>query len=382
MLRRYNSRFILMVMVLGTTLWPHSVSVQVSGVRPGSREGFPRNGTPPSDASGEQAREGKPPSGSLWISRRPEGRYALVSFTPLGGADHESKMSGENLRVLFCPTGSASWEAYAEVPKALGALVGAAIPTADGRLFLVPNGAFLPTSDGSVWAPFLILGKDLAGHWNQCEPVFLEWGPPFKSQMDSKGRLSWRLVSQKYLFLASARSEAPRISDRLFEFSDGWAFLDRHHGLIWVFDGKGKLQRRISIYDDLKEADLDQPLNEFPVAVLACATTPEGRLVLAARNQIAFFFSRLAWPTSGQGVPARDVVWRETQAAKDFPNIAWFEVDLHTGAVNSLRAPNGLPARYTFRPEDPNWHFDIAIGRDGSIRLADDSGKETADFQH
>ncbi len=318
---------------------------------------------------GEERRSLVPlPPDTIWASWREDGLYALVLTQATIAADAGVSKSTSRLRVLRQAAGLSDWECFAEIPEYLAMSVRAALPTSDGRLFLVPNGAFLPLSDESDWAPFLLMGRDGQGRWNQFEPVNLEWGPPFKKQLGADGRISWKSSSRHYLFLASAQPEAPDLADRLFELQDGWAFVNRHHGLIWVFDAKGKCLRRISLYNQLKDEDLAGSLADFPTAVLGCATAPGDRLILAARNQIAFFVCRKIWPlVSTQGTTLPDLQWRETQAAQDYPEIAWFEVDLMSGSIKSLTQPKGLPSKYVFRPEDPNWHFPISIGLDGGI---------------
>jgi hypothetical protein len=237
-------------------------------------------------------------------------------------------------------------------------------------LFLVPDGDFFQLVDASQWAPFLIVGRDPAGRWRQVDPVFLEWGPPFVKRQGRSGKPQWVWATQRYRFLSVGRIETPDLQDRLFELDEGWAFLDRHHGFIWIFDGKGALKRRIPIYEDLKETDLDLPSMAFPMAVLACEAAPGGKLILAARNDIAFFFSRKVWPRDADPANpplAASLLVRETQAAKDFPDLAWMAVDTRSGDVKSMPAPPEQPSKYTFRPGDPNWHFRFTVNPEGQV---------------
>lgn len=304
---------------------------------------------------------------TLWTSWRPDGVFALAGIP---ASDKEPA----HLAVLRHKEGTSTWDTFANLPQSLRD-VRAAIPTSDGKLFLIPNGGFLQIpgaddNDMSAWAPFLIMGLDGQGRWTQFHPVNLDWGFPFATPRRADGKPDWSKVTHRYAFIGSGRIEAPDFQDRLFELEDGWALVDRHHGMVWVFDAKGALKRHISLYEAFKDEDLDLPLMAFPTSVLACESAPDGKLILAIRNDIAFFFSRKAWPVSidlKNQPPASDYLLRQAQAAKDFPDILWKVVDTQTGEVRTISNPQGLPSKYVFRPEDPNWTFHFQVGLDGQV---------------
>lgn len=307
------------------------------------------------------------PPDTFWTSWRPEGLYALVDVAG-------TEKGPAHLEVLKRAAGSTAWDLYAVLPEELNS-VRAALPTADDRLFLVPNGAFLqvPGAADAAWAPFLLMGKDSQGKWTKFESVNLDWGPPFQQRPDSNGQSSRTKSIRRYNFLASAQIEAPELQDRLFELEDGWAALDRHHGMIWVFDAKGTVKRHISLYEAFKDEDLDLPLRAFPISVLACESAPEEKLILAVRNDVAFFISRKVWPINSNPQDpelAGSYRLRQAQAAKDFPEITWKVVDTKTGETRTIPAPEGLPSKYVFRPEDPNWYFHFEVGPDGQVESA------------
>lgn len=316
---------------------------------------------------GEKDQTIKLPPYAAWTSWRPDGIYALVGVPPADNAP-------AHLEVLRRVEGSTTWEPYAVLPKELNG-VRAALPTADGRLFLIPNGAFLQIpgadkNDMRAWAPFLLMGRDIQGKWTKFETLNLGWGLPFDAPLGKDGKPVWAKATHRYNFLGSARIETPELQDRLFELEEGWALVDRHHGMIWVFDAKGAVKRHISIYEAFKDEDLDLPLTAFPISVLACESAPDGKLILAARNDIAFFFTRKAWPVASDPKNpelASSYLLRQAQAAKDFPDITWKVVDTQTGEVRTIPAPKGQPSKYTFRPEDPNWHFHFQVGADGQV---------------
>lgn len=317
--------------------------------------------------SRNEDREIELPPSTLWTSWRDEGIYALVAPSARAGEK-------QRLTVLVRPTSTSTWRIYASLPDGLEG-VRAAIPTSDGRIFLAPNGAFVhipgtDKDDMKSWSPFLIIGRDTKGEWTRFEPVNLDWGLPFFTPLGVDGKPVWSKVTRRYSFLSSARIETPNIQDRLFELENGWALVDRHHAMIWVFDSRGTLKRHVSLYAGFKDEDLDLPLMTFPTAVLACESSPDGKLVLAIRNDIAFFFSRKTWPVTGDPknqTLASDYLLRQTQAAKDFPEITWKVVDTQTGDVYSIPNPEGLPSKYVFRPEDPNWTFRFQVGSDGQV---------------
>jgi hypothetical protein len=309
----------------------------------------------------------KLPPYAAWTSWRPDGIYALVGVPPADNAP-------AHLEVLRRVEGSTTWGPYAVLPKELNG-VRAALPTADGRLFLIPSGAFLQIpgadkNDMRAWAPFLLMGRDIQGKWTKFETVDLGWGLPFQVPRGKDGKPDWTKRTRRYAFLESGRIETPEIQDRLFELEEGWALVDRHHGMVWVFDAKGAVKRHIPLYEAFKDEDLDQPVTAFPTAVLACESAPEEKLILALRNDTAFFFSRKVWPTAFDPQNpelASSYLLRQAQAAKDFPDITWKVVDTQTGEVRTIPAPKGQPSKYTFRPEDPNWHFHFQVGADGQV---------------
>ncbi|HEU4951832.1 MAG TPA: hypothetical protein VFT46_07755, partial [Holophagaceae bacterium] len=110
------------------------------------------------DLTGEDpAQELVLPPDTLWVSSRPEGLYALVAVPLMAGTP-------AHLEVRLRAAGSRAWATYAVLPKGLDG-VRAALPTADGRLFLAPNGAILQIpgaapDDPRAWAPFLLMGRD------------------------------------------------------------------------------------------------------------------------------------------------------------------------------------------------------------------------------
>ncbi|HEU4950527.1 MAG TPA: hypothetical protein VFT46_01170, partial [Holophagaceae bacterium] len=202
------------------------------------------------------------------------------------------------------------------------------------------------------------------------------WGLPFTSRQGRDGRTFTVKATRRYDFLGSARLEDPDLQDRLFELEEGWALVDRHHGLVWVFDARGRVKASMALYDAFKNEDLDLPLAAFPTAVLACEAAPGGRLVLALRNEVAFFFARKTWPVNqdpGDQAAGGSDLLRQAQAAKDFPEIVWKEVDTGSGEVRTLPPPAGLPTTYTFRPEDPNWHFRFTVTAEGKVEGASPS---------
>ena len=312
------------------------------------------------------------PTGTLWASWRPEGLYALVQRTGESSASADEQGNSSKpptwLEVLV-QRSNGEWEVEAKLPPWCGN-VRAALPLKDGRLFLVPNHAFLGPEDGSGWFPFAIWGPDAKGLWTRVESVYLDWGPPFKESQGPKGEKQWSHFNHKYAFLTSAGIETPELEDRLFELDSGWAFVDRHHGLIWIFNDEGKVRRRIEIYEELKDEDLDKPLQVYPMGILACESAPDDHLILAGRSAPAFFFSRLSRPIheSEGGIPRTpDYRFQEAIAAKEFSEIQWWEVDTSTGRVWNRASPKGAPARYVFRPEDPNWNFHFQVDTEGQV---------------
>lgn len=329
-------------------------------------------------AAGGRIQDTPLPPDTIWVSSRPEGLYALVAVPPADGTP-------AHLEVKRHLAGAEIWDAYAVLPPGLNG-VRAALPTSDGRLFLVPNGAFLQVpganrQDLRSWAPFLIVGRDAQGEWTLYQKVDLGWGLPFDVPTGADGKPNWSKVTHRYDFLSSARIETPDLQDRLFELEEGWALVDRHHGMVWVFDARGRVKTSITLYETFKEKDLDLPLASFPTAVLACEAAPGGKLILALRNEVAFFYARKTWPVNTDpGDPAAigSDLLRQAQAAKDFPEIVWKEVDTRSGDVRTLQSPAGLPTTYVFRPEDPNWHFRFAVTAEGDIKSPSEPAAQAA----
>lgn len=292
-----------------------------------------------------------PPS-CLWASWTPDGVYCLVEGEGGDGAGRNVVKRGSN----------GAWVAYATIPKGLES-THAALPTSDGGLFLVPQSGLF-TFGNQVAAPFVKLTQNPKGDWTIAKPVGLEWGE-LRREFLPDGREHYTNFG-RYLFTFSAAIEAPQLDSRLFELPQGWAFLDRHHGFIWIFGQDGTLTFRVSLFDDLKDEELDhEPIASFPVGVLACESAPGGHLVIAGRSDAAFYFSRKIRPILVNGNATPLSVAQGDIADRDFPEIQWWDVDTRVGQAHHIPTPEGLPAKIPVGASRQNWTFRFWVDSNG-----------------
>lgn len=296
------------------------------------------------------------PPECLWATWRADAAYALVRKPPADGG---------GLEVRVCSDGR-TWNLLAMVPKAFQA-TRAVLPLSDGALLLVPSfGLFTLGEQGEIAAPFIKLSRDGKGDWNLATPLGLDWGV-LHQELGPGNRPHYHLFG-RYLFTFSAVVETPELSDRLFEFEDGFAFLDRHHGLIWIFNDAGELKTRISLYEDLKDEELDQdPIAKFPVGILACEAAPDGLLWIAGRTEPAFFFARKNRPMVVHGAVTPLELEQARISELEFPDLQWWRVDLKAGQAAAVSAPQGAPARVPTGEDHLAKPFHFTVGADGRL---------------
>lgn len=288
----------------------------------------------------------------LWTSWTTSDVYCLVETE--GGDDAKRKVVRRGADGV--------WVAYATIPKGLES-VHAALPTSDGGLFLIPSSGLFNFGN-RLAAPFVKLYQDPKGAWTIAKPIGLEWGV-LRREVLPNGKEHYTNFG-RYLFTFSAAIEAPDLGDRLLELQQGWAFLDRHHGFIWVFGEDGVLKSRISIFDDLKDEELDhEPIASFPVGILGCESAPGGRLLVASRSDAAFYFSRKVRPVLVNGKVSPASVGQDDIAEQEFPEIQWWEVDTTAGQAHRIPTPEGLPSKIPVGATRKNWTIQFRVDSRG-----------------
>lgn len=299
------------------------------------------------------------PPDCIWATWRRDAAYALV---------REPSASGDQLEVRVCSDGRL-WSSLARIPKAFQA-TRAILPLADGSLLLVPSfGLFTLGDNGEVAAPFIKLSRNGKGGWALASPLGLDWG--VLHQAIGPGNRPYYKHFGRYLFTFSAAVEAPDLRDRLFEFEDGFAFLDRHHGLVWIFDDAGDLKTRITLYEDLKDDELDQdPIAKFPVGILASESAPDGILWVAGRTEPAFFFSRRNRPMVVHGAVTPLELEQARISERDFPDLQWWRVDLKEGQATTVPPPQGAPSQVPTGEDHLAKPFHFAVGSDGRLAFS------------
>lgn len=304
------------------------------------------------------------PPACLWASWRPDGIYCLVEAEGRKGAE----------RRVVRREYDGSWAAFATIPKGLESVY-AALLADDGVLFLIPRSGLFKFG-GQLAAPFVKLSQDAKGDWTIAKPVGLEWGvlqreilPNGREHLTNFGR---------YLFTFSAAIEAPDLADRLFELPQGWAFLDRHHGFVWVFGEDGVLKSRISLFDDLKDEELDhEPIASFPTGVLACESAPGGHLLIAGRSDAAYYFSRKVRPLLVDGKVTPLSTGQDNISDREFPEIQWWDVDTEVGQAHRIPTPEGLPSKIPTDASRRNWTFHFSVDSNGVPHPEKLSAEET-----
>ncbi len=293
------------------------------------------------------------PPACLWVSWRQGDLYCLVD-----GDD-----GNQAARKIVKREPDGTWQTFATIPKGLES-VRAALPTSDGGVFLVPKfGLF--TFGNQIAAPFVKLSQDPKGAWTIAKPIGLEWGVLRRETLPN-GKDHYTNFG-KYLFTFSAAIEAPDLGDRLFELPQGWAFLDRHHGFVWVFGEDGDLKSRVSLFDDLKDEELDhEPIASFPVGVLGCESAPDGHLLIAGRSDAAFYFSRKVRPVLVNGRVTPSSVGQDDIAEREFPEIQWWDVDTKSGQAHRIPTPEGLPSKIPIGATRQNWILHFRVDSNGA----------------
>ena len=138
----------------------------------------------------------------------------------------------------------------------------------------------------------------------------------------------------------------------VIEFDDGFAIVNRHYGMFWVFDEQGRFRRRIRLFDQGVDSELCQ-LKAYwrhERAVLGCQPTRDGKLLVATRSAGAVLFARTDHPLlDEQGQPEKPELFQARQrwSWSDRPDILWWEVDPKEATASKINAPHGAPTVMT-----------------------------------
>ncbi|MDR3683867.1 MAG: hypothetical protein P4L11_09065, partial [Geothrix sp.] len=185
----------------------------------------------------------------------------------------------------------------------------------------------------------------------QSDPVAAKRGVPFiehggKRYLFNKRR---RLLSVDTIPLdfAALKGGLPAV-----ESDEGLVLINRHYGLFWVFDEKGRFRRRIQLFDQGSDDELCQIDSYWrhERAVLGCQPLRDGALLVATRSLGAVLFARKDLPLlDEQGQPEKPGFFQARQKWSwwDRPAIVWWEVDPNSGTASQIVAPPGAPETMT-----------------------------------
>lgn len=166
--------------------------------------------------------------------------------------------------------------------------------------------------------------------------------------------------------------------ESLVQTPDHLVLVATRAGILWVFDRqRGALKRTIRLYD-VEDKNLGER-STLEAAILGVHPTREGKLLVAARDEIAFNLAGTAYKHwEGQrpmsmlepGKPvdpiqAQDRFLEACRAVQSFGDLVWWEVDPATG--KKLRHfPAGVPERFQSFQELRTFAWTLEL--DGRIR--------------
>lgn len=294
------------------------------------------------------------PHGSCWATFSQGYLWALTGPEPLttGTALEASVDLDPNTRyqekLWRCRLGE-PWELFARTDPELGSNALAAYPLENDR-FILFSKYFFGFKDGSYPAAFSKLDP-VSGILKIERPEDLGLGGPYIQNMKTmvvsgtqkiEPALSKRNL--KFLIYRNLTTENP---PTMVSIDDQAIIFSMQLGVFWTFDTHGSLRRKSVLYPDIKETDY-KDLFQFEKVILGWQLTPEHKILMATRSIDAVLFARKSHPvlyTDGATYPEHAMRVHDDWAAKDFPDIQWWEFDPETGNFHRLPAPNGFPVR-------------------------------------
>lgn len=278
-----------------------------------------------------------PSAETIWMTVGQGSAWALGPFLPSSPEGSQPQKGQMVWRSLDFKT----WEAFGDIPPSLGPIRGL-IPLDEGRLFVFSGLGFLQID--KIPFPFAIL-EQVEGNLRTREGVTLDFGDPMeRPTLQPIGSRNPALVNnRKFLVLKNLLFESPR---PILQLGDRFMVVSRHMGTFWVFDSKGRLKKRVQLFETEND-NVFANIWKYERAILGCQTTPEGKLLVASRSKEAFFFGKDWFPIFKEGT--KELLHPELGARNErtsqttFPDIYWWEVDPIECRATRISAPPNAP---------------------------------------
>ena len=241
----------------------------------------------------------------------------------------------------------------------------AAFPLENDR-FLLASKFHFSFVDGTYPLAIAKLNS-VSGYLELERPEDLGLGGPYTKNLSATGKkiTENESISRRNPNSIIYRNLTTESTPTMISIGDRPIIFSMYLGVIWIFDSHGNLRKKCVLYPEVKDEDYKN-LFHFERAILGWQLTPEHKILLATRSIDAVLLARKSHPilyTDGSTYPLYALKAHNDWAAKDFPDIQWWEFDPETGDFHRTSVPPNFPNRldqlanpdsqvlFTFTPE-------------------------------
>lgn len=277
----------------------------------------------------------------------------------------EAEGARQDARVLLMSTNLQAWTRYGSFQDKEAHLLHC-YPLDDHRFFLVA----LPSKPfrlGNKVSPFAIGRMNQGGNIETLELTNLGFPKPLLV----KTRADRFALDPAYEYLHTAiLHPSPFVPLR-----DGFALVADQVGVFWIFDGKGRMRKRIKLYNSVSEERLAQR-DSLEQAVLGCQPREDGQILIASRTEEAVLNARRQFPRDESLEAFRDPEARKEAARQEqksleaFPELKWHLLDPDAGTVNPCDPP--LKVKDHFDEVSEISRFKFRFLPNGNLRFGDE----------
>lgn len=252
------------------------------------------------------------------------------------------------------------------------------LPLKNGRFLVVTNRALFRSGKG--YTPFGLMDLDekkkVLSPAEGIDPGFRQ--PIWTDPLDEYGHGEYSYPGMGFSF--SGRAISLRVPGYVVIASEDI-------GYYYVFDDKtGDLKRKVQLFTFMDEERLKHPETLIDLG-LGIQPRPNGHLLIASRTEDAAEQAGRAFnqalPKDRVGDPAKVKAWiEETKPLRDlnlknFPGIAWWDLDPATGAIRAEAAPQNFPDRINDAKQ--LWAWNWRFKGDGNLLYFNSTKAEGAD---
>jgi len=251
------------------------------------------------------------------------------------------------------------WEAFGRLEGTNDAGAQVIVPLADGALFVAKRLGLHRSGDG--YSPMYLVKPTPSGVLQACGNVELDCGPMYAPRPEASGDRSdsGNLVyNRKYQVAKNLLFELP---STLFQHGGGFVLGSAQMGVYWAFDPRGRLKRRIQVFDRMTPDDFAR-IFEFERAVVHAQMAPDGALLIGARTEAAVWFNQRFYPSGPalvEGTPGTPEgrALNEARSKELNPDIEWYRLDPEAGTLEPAVPPFGTPTSVQDLPPDCTYWF-------------------------